>query len=106
MSATHTQGPWTVTDDGYAITGANGGTLIVETTKANWESLAAAAAQGSTLAQKHLPEVEANARLIAAAPELLAALIEILDASNKPANERWLSNVRSHAIAAIAKATA
>lgn len=74
MSATHTQGPWTVTDDGYAITGADGGTLIVETTKANWENLAAAAAQGSTLAQKHLPEVEANARLIAAAPELLAAL--------------------------------
>ena len=86
MSTTHTQGPWTVTDDGYAITGANGGTLIVETTKANWESLAAAAAQGSTLAQKHLPEVEANARLIAAAPELLAMLEAIRTAYDNAAS--------------------
>jgi hypothetical protein len=37
-------------------------------------------------------------------PELLAALIEMLDASERPVNERWLLNVRSHARAAIAKA--
>ena len=55
----------------------------------------------------YLPRAEqiANARLIAAAPDLLAALIEMLEASERPVHERWLSNVRSHARAAIAKAT-
>jgi hypothetical protein len=47
---------------------------------------------------------DTNARLIAAAPDLLAALIEMLDASERPVNERWLLNVRSHARAAISKA--
>ena len=46
-----------------------------------------------------------DARLIAAAPELLDALIEMLEASERPVPERWLSNVRSHARSAIAKAT-
>ena len=49
-------------------------------------------------------EFEANASLIAAAPDLLAALVEMLEASERPVDERWLSNVRSHAIAAISKA--
>ena len=80
MSATHTPGPWELACDGCAIVGANGGTQIVETGKAYWSNLAAAAAQGSTLAQKHLPEVEANARLIAAAPELLAMLERLVPA--------------------------
>lgn len=72
--AGHTPTPWELSEDGCSITGANGGTLICETSKAAWENLAAAAAQGNTLAADHLPEVMANARLIAAAPALLEAL--------------------------------
>lgn len=70
----HTAGPWEITCDGAAIVGAGGGTLVAETRRAFWANLAAAAAQGSTLAERHLPQVDANARLIAAAPDLLAAL--------------------------------
>ena len=93
MSAPHTPGPWELACDGCAIVGANGGTQIVETGKAYWSNLAAAAAQGSTLAQKHLPEVEANARLIAAAPELLAALENIVGL--------WADSEQSNGLAQI-----
>ena len=49
-------------------------------------------------------ERSANASLIAAAPELLSALVEMLEASERPHPEKWYSNVRSVARAAIAKA--
>ena len=68
----HTPGPWILSEDGCSITSADGETLICETSKAAWENLAAAAAQGNTLADDHLPEVGANSRLLAAAPSLLA----------------------------------
>ncbi len=101
----HTAGPWTITDDGYAITGANGGTLIVETSKANWESIAATTAQGATLVRKHLPEVEANARLIASAPELLAALENITGLWADSDQTNGLAQIMARdAMTAIAKA--
>mgnify|MGYP001405796334 CR=1 FL=1 len=110
MSTAHTPGPWGLACDGCAIVGANGGTQIVETGKAYWSNLAAAAAQGSTLAQKHLPEVEANARLIAAAPELLATLETVVadatwnDEDTTSSLRERLDNLSEYAHTAIAKA--
>ena len=97
MSTTHTQGPWFTHYEGAVL-------HVIPCTHPTAGTVQICTANGTAYRAKS--ETEANFRLIAAAPELLAALIEILDASNKPANERWLSNVRSHAIAAIAKATA
>lgn len=96
MSATHTQGPWFTHYEGAVL-------HVIPCTHPTACTVQICTANGTAYRAKS--ETEANFRLIAAAPELLDALIEMLDASNKPANERWLSNVRSHAIAAIAKAT-
>ena len=75
MQTKHTPGPWRLTESGDAIVSADGGTLIVETGQAYWKNLEAAAAGASSdIAKRHLPQVRANARLIAAAPELLEAL--------------------------------
>ena len=67
---THTEGPWevwTITDTGLPGIVAHNGPTVAEVTK--WTS-----AGGSD------PEVmQANARLIAAAPELLEALETIMD---------------------------
>ena len=71
----HTPGPWRITNNGDAIVSDDGGTLIVETGQAYWQNLeAASAGAGHEIAKRHLPEVQANASLIAAAPELLEAL--------------------------------
>ena len=75
MQTKHTPGPWRLTESGDAIVSADGGTLIVETGQDYWQNLEAAAAGASSdIAKRHLPQVRANARLIAAAPELLEAL--------------------------------
>ena len=76
----HTPGPWQITAGGCAIVGNKGGTLVVETGLAYWKNLAAASAQSGTLANHHIPEAEANALLIASAPDLLAALAGCADA--------------------------
>jgi hypothetical protein len=86
---THTPGPWSVSNGLPTVWANNGERQIADCDKGPLRSA------GEDLA---------NARLIASAPELLAALIEMLDASERPVNERWLLNVRSHARAAIAKA--
>ena len=98
----HTPGPWQITDVGCAIVGNNGGTIVVETGLAFWENLAAASAQSGTLANHHIPEVMANARLIAAAPEMMAAL-EALCADKYLADPINADRMRA-ARAAIAKA--
>ena len=87
MKTEHTQGPWRIDSQ----------TRFGDFTIAAGENVKACEFIAKT-------QSEANARLIAAAPDLLAALVEMLDASEKPTHERWLSNVRSHAIAAISKA--
>ena len=50
-------------------------------------------------------EPEANARLIAAAPELLAALRDVLKRSRPNGNDMTLQRISAIATAAIAKAT-
>ena len=68
------------------------------------KNLAAASAQSGTLANRHIPEVMANARLIASAPDLLAALYSIAtdpSAIYSGAN----AHIGDIARAAIAKAT-
>ena len=56
------------------------------------------------------PESEANARLIAAAPEMLAALTKTVSAlvaaiPQTPAEDQWIAEALQTARAAIAKAT-
>ena len=83
MQTKHTPGPWRLTESGDAIVSADGGTLIVETGQDYWKNLEAAAAGASSdIAKRHLPQVRANARLIAAAPELLEALVAILETAD------------------------
>lgn len=74
MSAQHSPGPWWIDDDGFIASGS-GDTYL-------------------TIAEPHCmdsegreSEIQANAQLIAAAPELLAALKEMLEAYAWKANE-------------------
>ena len=85
-TANHTPGPWRVHTEGDKV-----GIL----TGSNTEHLATC--YGFRKAS--------NARLVAAAPDLLAALNEMLESSERPHGQQWLSNVRAHAIAAISAAT-
>ena len=83
MSAGHTPGPWTAIDRSHVYT----------------EGL-----QLVAVAQ-HGRSVEANARLIAAAPELLEALQAIVERVNGGSSYRMGADVDGLARAAIAKAT-
>jgi len=99
MSAQHTPGPWTFSrwnefgDMRFYISQADGAphtpqlsdvaTLIAETTSNEWQSIQ-----------------EANARLIAAAPELLAVLREALDRPLITEGSDWWTRVGT----AVAKA--
>lgn len=101
MTAKHTPGPWAITRSDasgrpYQIRslGAKDGPgAIVDVTR--W----------AFLNMPSSPEAEANARLIAAAPDMLAALKALADEYNDPALESEGPAYRS-AIAAIAKAEA
>lgn len=55
--------------------------------------------------QSWLKEAEANARLIAAAPELLAALIKCADALEEVSYQAWCGEIIDEARAAVNKAT-
>lgn len=55
--------------------------------------------------QSWLKEAEANARLIAAAPELLAALIKCADALEEVSYQAWCGEIIEGALAAINKVT-
>ena len=85
----HTPGPWSVKPDNRAAVNLGDGVAIVcsQTTNGVIPS----------------GEVQANARLIAAAPELLEALRNILDALDLGFHELALSKLNAHE--AIAKAT-
>lgn len=95
---THTPGPWKVLEHARG----RGRTCVSTTNESPIQAIIC------DIDVKSVKTGEAmrlsNARLIAAAPDLLAALVEMLEASERPVNERWFLNVRSHARAAIAKA--
>lgn len=99
MSTKHTQGPWEFYTEpqpnGLPIVGTRGLMVAMLAHSINHE------AQRETAL--------ANARLIAAAPELLKALQALVDAYEKDAAEAfhqpWLKPVAIAARAAIAKAT-
>ena len=79
MKTQHTPSPWYVTE--YAILAHNGGTHILEHPKLKWEKLASITGSRGNIVSKMISECEANARLIAAAPELLAICEEIANDS-------------------------
>lgn len=99
MNNQHTRGPWSVSnvdsDPDYVL-------ICADDKQANgaWE-----------IATPHGPDAKANARLIAAAPELLEALIEIEKGEGAFSRDRILhaanviENAKRIARGAIAKAT-
>ena len=95
MSTQHTPGPWAMPDSGQgriSKVGANGG----------WDGLIATADCGDYARSK--VEGLANARLIAAAPELLEALKDMLD-NHEDACTGYGEGAADKARAALAKAT-
>ena len=94
MSAKHTPGPWSF---GYGMTQEHGYVLGVGVnTKPDWTVVCAVSRPGDVNAID-----EANARLIAAAPDLLEALKAIADAADE---KRVTAEHYEVARAAIAKA--
>ena len=94
----HTPGPWSAR--GRSVT-----TLNVDPPSGAESRVVAVTGQTS----RHLEQAEADARLIAAAPDLLAALGIIREGSrmvqsDDPEISRWLDRVHERASAAIAKA--
>lgn len=77
MKTFNTPGPWYVTE--YAILAHNGGTHILEHPKLKWEKLDSITGSRGNIICKMLAECEANARLIAAAPELLELVEQAFD---------------------------
>ena len=93
----HTPGPWTIDEDGD--TNVMGETIAIGILDPQGHRVGEA--DGRDLS---LPEAEANARLIAAAPELLAALVALLPLSETRDGHLYGSEFVA-ADAAIAKAT-
>ena len=92
MTAKHTPGPWVVRTIDQSL-------ATVETQDGEYIICAAAQLRGDDWKTEHA-ERKANARLIAAAPELLEALQFVMTASGEQ-----LSTAFEQAQAAIAKAT-
>jgi hypothetical protein len=88
-TSTHTPGPWHVGDTAPAIV---------------YDATGWAVANAVTYHNKHVDAMQANARLIAAAPCLLAALQAIAEGCSFPEDDVQRA-VRDRARAAIAKAT-
>jgi len=111
--STHTSGPWTVDKYGVVM-GDKGSTTIAEVSVSDWhDSVEYARQKGDNATMLWAIEcrarAEANARLIAAAPDLLEAVRMVLDAATEDGHELSDSEI-CHAIdwqqlrAAIAKA--
>ena len=95
MGTKHTPGPWEVGPvDDTVVThvGADGVRLVV------------AEIDGDYNQPETWPIMEANARLIAAAPELLEAAIELKDVCNRPSAARTRAEAWRKLDKAIAKA--
>lgn len=109
MSAKHTPGPWVVRKMGYE--GHSSGAYYIEAP--NWPDRRSPCV--AHIKQSTIQPMEANARLIAAAPELLEAWMEyIYDEAglewleSEQSGHEWdirRSAAKAKAIAAIAKVT-
>ena len=104
--AKHTPGPWKLShgglpgDSGFSIVSNNAEAQDVKVTAECWPC--------TIVSEEHRQELFANARLIAAAPELLEALQELLRSYRDFLPERYLQDkgVATKAREIIAKATA
>lgn len=98
MEVKHTPGPWVVQDgDRFSME------MVITSQRRIEESMAPICEMDVDYDGEHGEEQHANARLIAAAPELLAALIALRDAEWGDASD--ILARRKAADAAIAKAT-
>ena len=88
----YTKGPWAVVVNRETCVMDSAGNILAQTCQTCWPD------EGVDLA-------EDNARLIAAAPELLEALQTILKRSSPNGNDMTLQRISAVAAAAIAKAT-
>lgn len=90
---THTPGPWFVTDEWnpLILSNANGGVHVAQVL-----------AYSDGITGTHRPQADADARLIAAAPDLLDALRDLLAATDPTYDSRHECEA---ARAAITKAT-
>ena len=93
MTAAHTPGPWRIGDAGAAIFGPKTQSVSPPTVVSSMGK-----AGGDTTAAR------ANARLIAAAPDMLAALRDLLAGMEQHGAEKWMPHRMERARAAIAKA--
>lgn len=78
QNGAHTPGPWVV--DEYAIPERSGSALYIRSDERHWAICVAHETAGCTAAWRDVSaaEARANARLIAAAPQMLEALREAL----------------------------
>jgi hypothetical protein len=98
MNAKHTPGPWSVHGDSHTLIGADDGKMM----------LASAFHKHAVCEwQRTQAEAQANARLIAAAPELLAALQLAWKYYNDPTYQDDLTEIAfaDDVVAALEKAT-
>lgn len=106
MNAQHTPGPWAVDKDaaigGYRVNATNGRGVVFATQRDEHPAIGQGISHAESLA---------NARLISAAPDLLAALVEMrylfdlmCGLGFNPAEGRY-GSPKANADAAIAKAT-
>ena len=113
MTGQHTPGPWVYRDESDMVPDEP---FWIGVEHPNWGFVSHAAARAGCTEAEELGDMEANARLIAAAPELLAALVALhdnvraqdLDDALKPPNppsEEQYQQCMRNAAAAIAKAT-
>jgi len=92
MMTAHTKGPWTIVPYG------DGDSLVIHSSDEN--RVCFMATHGGT--QSQWERIQANARLIAAAPELYGALRYI---ANETMHLHGLAHVSGTALAALSKAT-
>ena len=109
VQATHTPGPWIVDEYGhvYAEAFIKHGTVVVDGEEKPYKSGLVALPYGEIIDLKIT--TDANARLIAAAPELLAALKDVTErfvrcAVHSGSDREFVEGAVEHARAAIAKA--
>lgn len=82
----HTPGPWEVNDDRFWVRSTQTGSIVATVEKD----------------LHHKGEQAANAHLIASAPELLEALVSLLDVSDFATNSR-IGEIHLHCMAVIAQ---